>query len=569
VNVNKRSPGAYLAVFLLLALALRLWGIGFGLPPTSCRPDEGKIVGPSLVFFSGSLRPVSFLYPSLHLYVVHFFARLYYLVGGFLGEYSSVTDFYSAMMLDATSLYLLSRCLSVLLGTATVVVVYSMGKSIGGSSMGLIAAFLLSLAYLHVRESHFATTDIPLTFFLACSVYFIMCCTTQPSWKNYALAGLFAGLAASTKYMGILLIAPMGIVHFFARSRRVSSPPSSYRDIGKLSLFIMVLMCVFLVGTPYSLLDFHRFLGTAYFQLRHASEGHAGIRQIGWWHHLRFSLLGGVGPTMCVAAALGIAIAIRVGLRRNLSWLAFCFVYYVSIGFATNTFVRYALPLVPFVCVAAALFTVRASERLVTLTSWRSSAVTSALVLVIAAPSIVRTIQFDVLLSRRDTRLLARDWLRDHAPDGSTVCQSSNAFGTIALPWPTARLSKDSEEAGGVAIAVERVRARMARRKHMHFPDLEEWSFDATTGGFTGESTSTGLPTYIVTIDSPLRVFTPLAPALVDITRTSYAARAEFRGCGDDVREDEYDRQDAFFLPFASFAGIERPGPNLVIYERR
>ncbi len=29
-----------------------------------------------------------------------------------------------------------------------------------------------------------------------------------------------------------------------------------------------------------------------------------------------------------------------------------------------------------------------------------------------------------------------------------------------------------------------------------------------------------------------------------------------------------YDLQDAFYVPFAGFAGIARPGPNLSIWER-
>ena len=29
-----------------------------------------------------------------------------------------------------------------------------------------------------------------------------------------------------------------------------------------------------------------------------------------------------------------------------------------------------------------------------------------------------------------------------------------------------------------------------------------------------------------------------------------------------------YDRQDAFFVPFAGFSGVERPGPNFTLYRR-
>ena len=39
-------------------------------------------------------------------------------------------------------------------------VVYRLAGAVLGRDTGLVAAFLLSLTYLHVRDSHFATTDV-------------------------------------------------------------------------------------------------------------------------------------------------------------------------------------------------------------------------------------------------------------------------------------------------------------------------------------------------------------------------------------------------------------------------
>jgi hypothetical protein len=32
---------------------------------------------------------------------------------------------------------------------------------------------------------------------------------------------------------------------------------------------------------------------------------------------------------------------------------------------------------------------------------------------------------------------------------------------------------------------------------------------------------------------------------------------------------DVFDRQDAFYLPFSGFSGVDRPGPNLVVFKRK
>jgi hypothetical protein len=55
---------------LLIALIVRVWGIGFGLPFANARPDETAIAGPAVGFLGGDLRPENFFYPTLFMYAV-------------------------------------------------------------------------------------------------------------------------------------------------------------------------------------------------------------------------------------------------------------------------------------------------------------------------------------------------------------------------------------------------------------------------------------------------------------------------------------------------------------------
>ena len=48
-------------------------------------------------------------------------------------------------------------------GTLTVVVVFVMARRMGGAVLGLLSAFFLAVAILHVRDSHFAMTDVLMT----------------------------------------------------------------------------------------------------------------------------------------------------------------------------------------------------------------------------------------------------------------------------------------------------------------------------------------------------------------------------------------------------------------------
>src|SRR4029077_14553872 len=58
------------------------------------------------------------------------------------------------------------RVLDALLGSLTVLLVFEFGRRAYGWLAGFLGAAALAVAFLHVRDSHFATLDLPLT--LAC-----------------------------------------------------------------------------------------------------------------------------------------------------------------------------------------------------------------------------------------------------------------------------------------------------------------------------------------------------------------------------------------------------------------
>ena len=64
-DLKKFKIACFLAVILLLAAIVRIWGIGFGLPNTNCRPDEEQIVN---IVRSPlhNFHPGPFNYPSLY-----------------------------------------------------------------------------------------------------------------------------------------------------------------------------------------------------------------------------------------------------------------------------------------------------------------------------------------------------------------------------------------------------------------------------------------------------------------------------------------------------------------------
>ena len=59
----------------------------------------------------------------------------------------------------------LGRAISAAFGTATIPLVYAVGTRLAGRLAGLLSATLLACAVIHLRESHFFSVDVSMTFF--------------------------------------------------------------------------------------------------------------------------------------------------------------------------------------------------------------------------------------------------------------------------------------------------------------------------------------------------------------------------------------------------------------------
>jgi hypothetical protein len=85
-----------------------------------------------------------------------------------------------------------------------------------------------------------------------------------------------------------------------------------------------------------------------------------------------------------------------------------------------------------------------------------------------------------------------------------------------------------------------------------------------TTIDFSREGTR---PDIVVVPSSPVIEALDL-PGMEQVLRTEYALAFAIDVDAADPR-NVYDMQDEFYLPFAGFHQIKRPGPNLRVYVRR
>jgi len=511
--------GLCLTAITIIAGALRLWGIRFGLPQVFTRPDEETIASVTGRILRNGANPEFFRYPTLFMYVMALVDRVRFGPGA---------------RADDASIYTTARIVAALLGTATVPLLFVGARRLFSTSAAVIAAALLAVAFLHVRDSHFGVTDVPATFMVVAAFTAIVAGVmmgqrdgapslelrgARPGWRPVIVAGLLCGLAASTKYnAGLILLALLVAVP----NAQMGTVAMGAAAVG------------FLIGTPYVLLARKQFLAGVLAERAHLAGGHGIGSGIGWVDHFVFSLRFGLGVWFLAAAVAGaIWLVLREGRHARIVILAFPVTYYVAMGAGRTVFVRYMTPLVPFAALLAGLAIDRSARLLAHWVArgraapglrWLPTMIAVGLTALVGADSFARSLALDKLLSRPHSRAIAAEVVRARFPLGASVYQTGG-YGHVMLTPENA------------------------------YPD---WPL-------------TFAPRLVLVLTSWLAAYSTVPPTLLeDLTRNGYhlIQRVEVENPASRVLP-VFDQQDAFFVPLAGFDRFIRPGPTIEIYERK
>ena len=433
-SVKASSHAGALAAVLGLAFLLRVWGIGFGMPLVDARPDEIEVVGRAVRLLSGDLNPHFFHYPSFFFYlvgaVVAAWTGIAVLTGG------TVEEVITAAAVDPSPFILMARWLSALAGVATVAVVYGIGRRFSGTGVGLVAALFLAVSPLHGRDSHFGTTDVTLALFLSLAVWALLVAYEEGRIRDYAIAGLFSGLAASTKYVGFIMPGALVAAHLMRHAPQIHSQGLGVTARKALNapgpwVFLGVGLGTFVLTSPYALIDWGLFTSHFRFQLGHLSGGQGLDLGIGAVYHLRHTLPKGLGWPVFVTATGGAILALRKERARAVVLLAFPVLFYASTATSRTLFLRYMIPLLPFACVLSAYAVHAIQTRLFGDRAWMTALLVGAL----AVLPLGRSVQIDRVLSRTDSRILAAQWLTAEAgAQPATVYQTGAHWAYLDLP---------------------------------------------------------------------------------------------------------------------------------------
>ncbi len=331
-------------------------------------------------------------YPSLLIYLIA-------ILNGALMRLGWVTEPWQS--------YIVARAIVATFGAATAPAVFWLVSEVSGS---LVAATLsglwLALLPLHVWESHFAVTDVVMTFWTVVALALSVRLLRRGGWRDHALTGAAIGLAVASKYTAALVVVSPLVASLLA-ARPVSSSLS-----GLVALGVTALALCFL-GTPFTFLHFSQFRQAIAFEYDHVHSLHYGfsLPAVGWqYHKYVYELCAGFpfsfGFALYASVVAGALWTASHPRREAVVVLAFAVPFFAILAHWTFVPLRYQLPVLVVGVALAGMWHAAWLES----ASRTRQALAAVTVLVTALYTAVFVVQTTARL-RHDTRIEAAHWL--------------------------------------------------------------------------------------------------------------------------------------------------------------
>lgn len=434
MGIRRHARLGVLAIILAFALAIRLHGIGFGLP-SLYDPDEPIFMVLALKLLKDqTLNPGWFGHPgTTTIYLVALIDLAVLGTGLATGQFGSVRDFAMAAYANPGLLFIPARVAMALFGVGCVWLTWAIGKRLFGATAGLIAAGLLAINSLHVMWSQVIRTDVMASFFMLASLLFSIRAAQRGRLVDYVAGGCFVGIAIATKWPSAIVgVGLIGAALFGWRAeRRPLSVEARHLAAGLAGIGVALFL-----ASPYIFLDWQTVLSNVGGEV--TPRHHLAQTGEGFLYNLRWYLLGQLAPSM------GLVGLVLAGAGAGLAWwrkpvarwtlLPVTAAFVALICSQHLVWSRWLIPGIPLLCLLVSVPVEAAGRGLAARFGSYRLLVTAIVAAAVAVPS-VASLRDKVRERQVDTRALAASWAAAHIPAGSTVVLENLELRLRGEPW--------------------------------------------------------------------------------------------------------------------------------------
>jgi Dolichyl-phosphate-mannose-protein mannosyltransferase len=359
--------------------------------------------------------------------LVYGLLRLMYgpLGGLFDLPYGNVTEQFAK---DPGEIWIAARTLAAALCMAGVAATYWAARRLWGVREGLVAAAVLSFAFLPVAYSRVAVTDVGALVGVALALLWSVRAAEEGRTRDYALAGAAAGLAIAFKYTAGLVLLPLGIAAL-SRLR-----PDGARALARLALGAALAAVVFAVLNPYVFGSLEQWWGDLRDQADVAANERKPGQESGGVGYYLDSLTWGLGWAALAAALVGVVVELRRDVVRGLILIALPLALFAYLASQSRYFGRWLLPAYPALALLASVGIVQVAQLVTRALGGREpvalgpprqrrglrpalgAGVLAALTVLVLVQPLAADVRSALVLGREDTLSQAREWLDERYP---------------------------------------------------------------------------------------------------------------------------------------------------------
>jgi hypothetical protein len=387
----------WVCLFLLMAI-LRFHGLTYQLDE-GLNPDERVVEKIVSNFRSGDLKPENYLYTP-----------------GFHYINALVENIASWVLGHDLPKHTIPRFLSASFSSLSCLLVLSIGSAILPKTCALIGSILFGFSFMPIQLAHFGLIEPTMVFFFLLGFRAIINLDEEADAKEYFKAGLASGLGVGIKQTAAVILIPFFFAYLFAHKMHIFR----WVAIRKALLYAIGAVLTYLLLSPYTFIDFSRFLQFQIFQFRNLSgETHSVLYFVGestGAMRIVEYLENGIGYPMVVAAGIGCILMWNYSRKGFISIVPITLLFFLIASVASAAPYHYPLLLCPFLAMLAAVTVFDIAKRM------RSRKVLIAmLTLSLLIFPLIRVAKLETVLSGVDTRRQSSGWCYLNLPLGARI----------------------------------------------------------------------------------------------------------------------------------------------------
>ena len=328
------------------------------------------------------------------------------------------------------------RTLAALADTASVVLLFFLGRRLFGPAVGLLAAALTAFTVVNIQVTHFYRPESFVILLALAAFWWMFNVLEHGRRRDHLILGLVIGVTFAFRGSSMPILAPVGLTYLALAYRQWRMTPSPIAIVGavapKAVLALVVSALAFAVLQPYALLDFHKYVGDLGWEVgiaRTAGMVPYTVQYIGTprtgVYEIRQTALWALGLPLGALAWGGLAATVVAAFRRPrlTDWLLLSWVGALIIGVVPLfevKFLRYIVPVLPVMTLLGSRWLVEAyrfaGARRVVLRRVVALAIAAVLV-----ATVFYALAFAGIYRRDHPGVQASAWMNENAALGAVI----------------------------------------------------------------------------------------------------------------------------------------------------